>query len=83
MAFGILFAHEARHTARSARPIQEKHMKLVTIVLPSLFLLASACAGSQEEPKSPAEQKVDDAKAEVDEAVEEVEDEVDDHTDDK
>lgn len=57
-------------------------MKLVNIVAPSLFILAAACGGSQEEPKTPAEQTVDKAGAEVNEAVEEAGEEVEEAGDD-
>lgn len=57
-------------------------MKLVNIVAPSLFILAAACGGSQEEPKTPAEQTVDEAGAEVNEAVEEAGEEVEEAGDD-
>jgi hypothetical protein len=57
-------------------------MKLVNIVAPSLFIVAAACGGSQEEPKTPAEQTVDEAGAEVNEAVEEAGEEVEEAGDD-
>ncbi len=51
-------------------------MKLVSIVAASAFLFAAACGGSQEEPKTPAEQSIDEANAEAEEAVEEAGEEV-------
>jgi len=64
--------HCAAHWARS---VQENYMKFISTFV-STLLLAVACGGSQEEPKTPAEESVDEAEAEVNEAVEEAGDEL-------
>lgn len=61
--------------AHWAWSVQENYMKLISTFV-STLLLAVACGGSQEEPKTPAEESVDEAEAEVNEAVEEAGDEM-------
>jgi hypothetical protein len=79
---GIHVAKQAVDWSRTGRGhIRRIIMKLVAIIASSL-LLASACGGSQEEPKTPAEEAVDNAEAETEEAVEEAGEELEEAGDD-